>query len=498
MSFYDPETAALFEGKTFDFKTNGHSAQSAQNAPCTKEESEYLASPSVPWVPFPTQLLPPVVAEYVKASAAALGCDEAMVAVPTLPIMAAAIGNSFRLQVKRSWYEPSTIWAVVINRSGTLKSPALEKALFPVNALELDLKDDYEGRIALYEREMERGEEEPDKPVRQRLRVSDTTVESIALVHSGNPRGLLLARDELAGWLGGFDRYSKGEADMQSWIEMYDGRFVQIDRKTTTPPVLDIRYPAVSVVGTSQPKVFFEDRISRAHFESGFISRWIIVYPPERPRRWTDSDIHPDAKRLYSELVSSLYNLPFQGEPCFIELSPEAKDVFTDFYNSNAGLVSTLPEGALRSSLSKIEAIAARLALIFHLADHPVSIPGPVKGETMQRAVWLAQWVRYELARIYENEGLHERSISRDEKLAGDLPSEFTWEDVSVLWEVKRRAAFKVIKRLIEKGLADDAGHGKYAKGTVHFGHSVHFDPPDIPDEMQSTNGMSELDEVPF
>src|SRR5262249_45474894 len=53
----------------------------------------------------------------------------------------------------------------------------------------------------------------PDPPPCERFIVSDTTVEALAPILLTNPRGLLLARDELAGWIGSFDRYAgKGRA----------------------------------------------------------------------------------------------------------------------------------------------------------------------------------------------------------------------------------------------------------------------------------------------
>ena len=50
--------------------------------------------------------------------------------------------------------------------------------------------------------------EKPDPPQAERFIVSDTTVEALAPILLANPRGLLLARDELAGWIGSFDRYA--------------------------------------------------------------------------------------------------------------------------------------------------------------------------------------------------------------------------------------------------------------------------------------------------
>ncbi len=53
----------------------------------------------------------------------------------------------------------------------------------------------------------------PRAPERPRVCVSDATVEKLASLAAALPRGLLLQRDEIAGWLGAFDKYGGGGSD---------------------------------------------------------------------------------------------------------------------------------------------------------------------------------------------------------------------------------------------------------------------------------------------
>lgn len=50
-----------------------------------------------------------------------------------------------------------------------------------------------------------------------------------------NPQGVLLARDEPAAWLGSFDHYAHGAADLQFWIEVWGGEQVSLDRMGERP-----------------------------------------------------------------------------------------------------------------------------------------------------------------------------------------------------------------------------------------------------------------------
>ena len=81
-----------------------------------------------PFRPFPVDALPEPLRGFVNVSAEAIGCDPSYVAVPALVVTAAAIGNSYRVVLKRGWSEPAVLWAAIVGESGTLKSPAFKLA----------------------------------------------------------------------------------------------------------------------------------------------------------------------------------------------------------------------------------------------------------------------------------------------------------------------------------------------------------------------------------
>jgi len=66
------------------------------------------------------------------------------------------------------------------------------------------------------------GTAQPEPPVLRRLRISDTTCEAVANILQHNQRGLLLARDELSGWLTSFNQYKRGRgSDEASWLSAF-------------------------------------------------------------------------------------------------------------------------------------------------------------------------------------------------------------------------------------------------------------------------------------
>ena len=83
----------------------------------------------------------------------------------------------------------------------------------------------------------------------------DCTVEALAVLLEQHPRGLLLARDELSGWVNSFDAYKSCRgADVAHWLSMHRAEPIRVDRKTGRR-VIYVPRAAISIAGTVQPAV---------------------------------------------------------------------------------------------------------------------------------------------------------------------------------------------------------------------------------------------------
>lgn len=444
--------------------------------------------PQLPWIPFPVEVLPKPVRKYVRAHAAAINTDPAFIAVPALAVLASAVGNAYRIAPKRSWTEISAVWMVTVAPSGSSKSPGWKAAHKPVFELEREAKARFDEEKAAYDKLTSEQKKETPPPRRRRYRTSDTTIESLVAVHAQNLRGLMNCRDEFSATLGSFDKYSGGSTDLQAWIDMHGGRPIVVDRKSSDTPVLHLDAPHVCIASTIQPGVL-KSRLGTLHLESGFAARLLLAEPPVRKRGWSDADVAPEVDGAYQALIRHLYALPINSGT--LELSSEAKEAFRAYVNENGEKQHMLPDGPLKSALSKHEALALRFALSLHLADHvarlgkvDIAAPSPVSTDAMRRGIHLARWFRYETARLYQKYGFEQLAINRDAQLAARLPATFTWSEVAALWDVKRSGAYKVIERLFKKKLAEDAGHGRYRRlepaeasgGFVDFGDFENVD----------------------
>jgi hypothetical protein len=120
---------------------------------------------------------------------------------------------------------------------------------------------------------------------------SDTTIEKLAEILEVNPRGVLVARDALAGWLGSFQSYKgdHGGSDLSNWLEMHRAGTVVVDRKTGDRRTLFIRPATVSVTGGIQLGVLVR-YLTPKFLESGLAARLLRPCPCHAKKLVGDGD----------------------------------------------------------------------------------------------------------------------------------------------------------------------------------------------------------------
>ncbi|MBL8815194.1 MAG: DUF3987 domain-containing protein [Planctomyces sp.] len=376
------------------------------------------------FIPFPVDELPPVLAKFCMEVAATVGCDSSFPALACLTVCAAAIGTSRQLCVKYGWFVPPIIWAILVGESGTQKSPPFRMATTPlkerqkrdvsafaaVNSQYLtDLKA-YKRDHKLWEKTRE-GEEpqQPDRPLRRRCVVQDSTIEALAPILKENPRGVLLARDELSGWLAGFDKYSNkasASSEVPKWLEIYNCESITIDRKTGDDRFTFVKEPSVSICGGIQPGILARC-LTDEHKENGLQSRLLMTFPPRQPKQWRDDELSIATQLAYDHCVRDLFELlgddsSGESKPATLKLSKAARGLFKAYVNATGSEQSAM-HGHLASQWSKLEEIPARLVIILHCVKQVttgVAEYWTIDGPTMQAAINLAEWFKNETLRI--------------------------------------------------------------------------------------------------
>lgn len=384
--------------------------------------------------PFPADVLPEPIRGFVTEAAKAIGCDASYIALPLLSGLASAIGNTHRIELKRGWTEPAIVWTAIVGESGTMKTPAFKLAMKSIRKAQADAFKEheaaraeweaqhlrYEAELTGWKRQAAKGHgdtgdppEKPVPPIARRYIVSDTTTEALAPILLGNPRGVLLARDELAGWLGSFDRYAKAGkagADSAHWLSMHNGEAMTIDRKTGIPPTIHVPSASVSITGGIQPGILSR-ALGQEHHESGMAARVLYAMPPRKPKRWTEADVSADTEAAVASVFDRLFGLTPETDddgderPRLVALADDGKAAWVTFYNEHATEQAEL-SGDLSAAWSKLEGYAARLALVVHLTrraagDATLRDPARVDEASIAAGVVLARWFGDEARRVY-------------------------------------------------------------------------------------------------
>jgi hypothetical protein len=454
------------------------------------EYAEYAVLKDLPEPsPFPLDTLPSQCKRLVEEASAAIGCPSEFVGLPMLVMLGCAIGNARRVKLKEGWTEGATLYAAVVADPGEKKSPAYKAATEAVVKVQAAMrseyreeKEEYARRCREYEvkrkqaaKDNEPAEEPPQEPVMKRALVEDTTTEALAAVLEGNPRGVLVTRDELAAWKRSMDQYRPGGkgSDRQFWLSTWSNSYVSVDRKGRSEPLV-LPTPFVGVFGSIQPAVLSDLGGDR---EDGLLDRFLFAYPETTLSRWTDDEISDGARGGVKWLYERLRALEMQEdehgdpEPYFVTISPEAKPVFVELLNNHREEMDAPGFPArLRGPWAKLEAYFARLALIFSLCRSVSNNARErIEHEDVLRASILLHYFKNHARRVYV--GLY--GEHQEDRLVADVAT-FLLKRKGEPWEGTPTDFYEELESDYKPSRPEDLTRilERSAKNT----HSLHFE----------------------
>ena len=326
--------------------------------------------------------------KWLLDAAAAAACPVDYVAGPLLASVSTLIGHARWAQAWPGWSEPPHLWTVAVGDSGTGKSPGADCLMRDVlPTIERRMVGDFPDRLRDWQAAVEfdkikkkRWQEDlreaqenkrplppmptptaPDiAPEKPRLRQHDVTIEQVAaILATAAPKGAMMVRDEIAGWLMGMDAYNP--AGRPFWLEAYGGRPYRVERRSHGKEPIEIERLAVAVYGGTQP-----DRLSEltAGPDDGLFSRVLWMWPDPTPFRRSAAtpnvDMAIEALDRLRELDLAPGNPP---SPILTPLAADARRLMDEFgVEMEARLNQT--GGLLRSAFGKARGAALRLSLV--------------------------------------------------------------------------------------------------------------------------------------
>ncbi len=429
----------------------------------------HAAAPSDDWpalIPLPDGLpavpeldpllLPDELRPWIEDIAERLQCPMCYPAIGAMVALAAVVGRQIGIRPREhdDWTVVPNVWGAIVGRPGVLKTPALQEPLRPLRRLEHRARDEYETARRQQEqaevirsaqrteakkliRKAIRENEDPalvaalienddSTLTRRRYITQDPTVEKLGELMAANPRGILIFRDELTGWLRSLDRDGQ-ECARAFYLEAWAGTggyiYDRIGRGT-----IDIEAACVSVLGGIQPgplSEYLRGALDGGAGDDGLLQRLQLLVWPDPPTTWRDVDRWPDSTArttawgVYDRLdsvVPDALGAHRDGERDtipYLRLSHAAVEAFREWRD---GLERRLRSGsehpAMESHLSKYRSLIPSLALLLHLADSPEG--GPVTETSMIAAIAWGGYLEAHARRLYAHALDHALMAARE------------------------------------------------------------------------------------
>jgi len=351
--------------------------------------------------------LPHALADYAMHEAETMGVDPGIMGMDLNGFCCGAISDGIKIQVKADnprWMQSARLWICIVGSSASKKSPALKEIDGPAWALERAMRERsisdverYDDAMLVYEQQKKTWAsekankggnatppEKPQRPMRNRLLVGDTTREALAdvLLDQGD-RGVMLLADEIVSIFGGMNQYKQAGNDRQFYLQAFDGGPFPVDRKGR-----DIMVPnlGVTILGGTQPSALRKIAHQLSLDADGLLQRF-IPYCARNATEDIDRPSHHAGHAQYADILERLMELQYQGP---VRFSAEAQAVRREF--SQWAWESAKGEwcgDALRSHISKYDTFFARTCLLYHCiataASHVAYVPADIPAEIAEQ-----------------------------------------------------------------------------------------------------------------
>lgn len=342
---------------------------------------------------FDPSLLPPPWSAWVFEQAEAVGCPVDYVAAALLASASAWIGNSRRIAATSDWIEPSHLWFALIGMPSTGKTPAQRPFIDASKMLEADECPAWQQLMAEHAKQTDvatvrrdqwkikvrtaiKGGTQPpeqpedsmpsDPPGKPRVIINDSTIEEATNIMAHNPKGLLMLRDELAGWIGSFDRYGGEGSDRAFYLECWNGGSHTVDRVKKTGQPVEVAYASLAILGGIQP-----DRLREAlaGSDDGLSARFLYAWPTPcafRPLSAINQDGSEARKEMLVSAARKLRQLQMEKTEHGVKarLVPLASTQSFDILRQQAMENARTTHGLISGWHGKTQARALRLALV--------------------------------------------------------------------------------------------------------------------------------------
>jgi hypothetical protein len=323
--------------------------------------------------PFPLDVLPKMLREFVEAEHRAMGADPSALAMAVLASLAGAIHADTTVRVGDGWWEKPILWFMMVGSPSTMKSPIIDKTTKPLRRIDKERDQDWQQQYRQWKQLSTNTKKTiPSPPRPTRCVIMDATAEKVAEILSREPSGSLMVHDELASLLGSFERYNLGASSRGFFLQGWNGGSFHKDRvgkgRKDEDAEIFVENLALCILGGIQP-----DRLAemRDLTSDGLLQRFlpVLMKPAER-----GDQNYPvaSAEDKYNKLIKSIN----RAQPEKYYFDDAARDILSDMldYLHKLEGVDGFPS-ALIGAIGKLRGYFPRICLVMHVAGQHVSPP---------------------------------------------------------------------------------------------------------------------------
>ena len=327
-----------------------------------------------------------------------------------IPTLATAMGTAHTLVIHATaGYTARAIFrSIIVAGTGRKKTPAQSSILNAITNLEQSAALDYEHDLIAYEQEhrdwlrASRGNDdpgpEPVKPKRRRFITQDNTLAARIQIHSENPRGLLLYKDEASAFITERGRFTSGKGDggeTEADLSEFNGGAIMCDRKGDGSTFL--AKSAISRVGATQFSTL--QKLMGDHTDvSGEFARYLFCAAEAPPSK---IDLSKDVGDIgltsaVMELFDRLQRMP---EASYL-LGPEAKRVFQAYQHELTDRQVNEDHPGMQAAYPKFETYFGRFILWLHLVNAALANTAPEPVVDAYTVHLAQQWTEYYIGQL--------------------------------------------------------------------------------------------------
>lgn len=337
-------------------------------------------------------LFPAVLATRAEQIGISVGCDPMVPLFAGLAAVCGAANAQSRLELKEGFKVPPVLWLMTIGDPADKKTPGSAPMFNVLSDLEREDRPrhkkallDWEGKEAMHasaHKAFIQFNESPEallggqapsvpdlppQPVPLRLMVSDVTSQKLVRLAADRPEGILCVLDEMASWLNKMTDKTSGE-DRSAWTRSYEAASYDMDRVGAGTIRADNL--AISIYGNVQPRVLRES-LSKMTTD-GQLQRFVpAILDGMHAVKGKPIPAYLRNDAAWEQSIRAIYSLPTMT----YHLTPEAAQVYDEFQDwyhfrkLDERLLQS--EEAFMTAFGKLEGLAGRIALVFHLIEAP-------------------------------------------------------------------------------------------------------------------------------